>query len=417
MEDNQVTFSGQPFLEKEAAPNPRAILNGAKNVWQNLRRANPPVPGGSPAPSMGQFVLRPGDSVVDPAKLNIFNRQEVINKATDEMKREGSGSFVSDAVLGLTKKVFPGAKEPIENAMVKAKGTFEHLDTQVGKVLAGGKEDSFRGKLFSSKVSRHVGDETNANGRVSRITKDDRRPSAVAPIENGVKIATPFLATAYVADKLYPKDKELSKNVNVPTYETDFQKQSSELEVEEIFDKSLFEDMDKVASLQKIAQLEGDLEKTASELYETQMEKVAVEKQLEETTKEKHFFEKEASLAKNNLLEKEADFDELRLRTIAQKRSKVAVDLSEEMLECGLIKQAELKSTVDDLMEADERTIRVYQNLVKEAKTEEESLESLSILREYKGNDKLATTSMDLAPQGLSKRGQSIGEAARDLIK
>jgi hypothetical protein len=413
--DKEVSFSGQPFLEKEAAPNPRALVQGVKNVWQNFRRTNPPIPTGPtpPAPAMPKFILKPGDAAVDPSDIKALDRQEVIDKVKERMKGEGTGSFVTDGILGLTKKIAPKSKEPIENAIVNAKGTLEYLDTKAGAALAGNKPNSIRGKLFSSKQQTQVAETKDGEA----LLREYRKPSMVAPIENAAKIAAPFLATAYVAEKMYPKENELGKNVNVPTYESNFQKQSFEIEDEEIFDKSLVEDMDKVASLQKIAQLEDDLTKVAIELEEAQMEKVAMAKRLEETVKEKDFFEKQASTIKNNLLEKQAAFEELRLRTIAQKRSKIAVDLSEEMLECGLIKQADFQSTIDDLMEADPKTIKVYQNLVKEAKSEEESLESLAILREYKGNDKLATPSKELAPQGLSKRGQSIGEAARDLIK
>jgi hypothetical protein len=87
------------------------------------------------------------------------------------------------------------------------------------------------------------------------------------------------------------------------------------------------------------------------------------------------------------------------------------------MLSCGFIKQAELDNMIDDLMESDESTIKRYHNLVKTAKTQEESLESLAILGEYKGNEKLANSNKDYAPLGLSKRGQSIGDAVRDLLK
>lgn len=416
MEEKGLSFSGQPFLVKEAAPNPQAIMQGARNAWQNLRSALPrhaPTPAPTPVPAASKFINKPGDAAVDPGDIKTLTRQEVIDKARDKMKREGTGSFVVDGLLGLTKKVAPKTKDPIENAVVNTKGTLEYLDTKAGAALAGNKADSLRGKLFSSKVKNEVAEAKDGVA----LFREDRKPSLVAPIENAAKITAPFLATAYVAEKMYPADKNLGKNVNVPTYEPELQKQSSELENEEIFDKSVVQDMDKVASLQKIAQLEDDLSKVAAELEEAQMEKLAMGKQLEETIKEKVFFEKQASTVKNNLIEKEAAFEELRLRTIAQKRSKVAVDLSEEMLECGLIKQADFQGTIDDLMEADERTIKVYQNLVKEAKTDEESLESLSYLREYKGNDKLATTSRELAPQGLSKRGQTIGEAARDLKK
>jgi hypothetical protein len=92
------------------------------------------------------------------------------------------------------------------------------------------------------------------------------------------------------------------------------------------------------------------------------------------------------------------------------------VDLAEEMRDCGIIKHAEVNGMVDELMECDESTIKKYKNMTKLAKKQEESLESLAVIGEYKGIKKLASP-VESANLSLSKRGQTIGEAASDLIK
>jgi hypothetical protein len=161
--------------------------------------------------------------------------------------------------------------------------------------------------------------------------------------------------------------------------------------------------------------LEESLVEAENRLEKFAMEKNAVERRLEETIREKELLGKKASMVEENLLEKVAEFEELRLRTIAKERSKVAVDLSEQLLEVGIIKQAHFNDTIDKLMECDESTIKMYENMVKDSKNHDESLESLAFLREYKINDKLASSSD--GTNLLSKRGQTIGEAARDLNK
>lgn len=378
----ELTFKGQSFLMKEAAPN------------------------------IGRFVLHPMEAAVNPENLHLFGPEEVAAKAREEAAKESSGSFLTDGLLGLTKKVAPATKETINNVKGGIKGSLERFDTSVGSALAGKNPDSIRGKFWSAKVQHHVGDIANSN---DKFLREGRRPSALAPMANTLKVGTPLLAAAYVGEKLYPANQNqqmTGQNSNQAPYDNNFPKQA-----EEVFDPHLAGELDKVASMQKIAELEETISKYASQLEEIEMEKVAVEKRLKETEKEKDYFSKEANEAKSNLMEKEAEFEELRLRTIAQKRSKVAVDLAEQLLTVGFIKQAELSGMMDDLMECDESTIKRYHNLVKTAKTQEESLESLAILGEYKGNEKLAGTTKDLAAMGLSKSGQSIADAVRDLTK
>lgn len=399
--EEQRLFEGKPFIEKEAAFNPRGMMGALKGMGNIFSKAEK-EPG---APGIGKFVHNVTDSTVDPENARMFGDDEVQARARKQSLKQGTGSFIADGLLGLVKKVAPQTKEPIENGVSKVKDTFEGLDTAAGKVLAGNNPDSLRGKLFSSKISRQVG-EVNEGDSISPLDRTNRRPSAIAPIENTVKATSPLLATAYVADKMYPPHKQ--QESNVPPYDDNLEKAS-------LFDPSFMEQMDKMASIQKIAELEESLTEAENRLEKSAMEKIAVEKKLEETIREKDSLEKQANMVEENLLEKVAEFEELRLRTIAKERSKVAVDLSEQLLEAGIIKQAHLNDTIDKLMECDESTIDMYHNMVKEGKTQDESLESLAFLSEYKINDKLASPSDGTS--ALSKRGQTIGEAARDLNK
>lgn len=406
--ENEVTLRGHVFL-KEAAPKPQALAN----LFSRGKKVGFPAPKPKGPSMAGTFVGDSADSAVQRDSLKIFSPEQVAGKANDIKKREGTGSFIADGLLGLTKRVVPKTKDGIDKSVVKIKDMAEQGDTAAGKVLAGNKPDSLRGKMFSSKVSRQVGEVKNPDGNISPLTKEDRRPSLSAPVQNTAKFVSPFLATAYVAEKMYPGVGETEPK---ETHENNTQKTAGE-SVSGPYDGDVIEGLDKMASMQKIAELEKSVQKYAEELSESRLEKEAAERRLEVTIKEKETLEKVASDAKNAVMEKQAAFEELRLRTIAQKRSKTAVDLAERMVDVGLIKQAELQDTIDDLMTCDERTIKMYQNMSKQANNQEESLESLAILGEYKDNEKLAMNPKELGGLGLSVRGQSIGDAARDLNK
>lgn len=402
MQDNYVSFKGQSFLEKEAA-NPFRFLRGTPN----LRRIPRAPDAASPS---GTFVQDFAENVTNPSNATFYSQAEKATREANRQKKMSTGSFALDGGLWGLKKI-KGFREPVENAVTKTMTGIENADRKAGSYLAGSDPASLRGRTFSKKVRDNVGVAKNPDGTFSQLSKEDRRTSLMAPVEKTVKFTTPFLATAYLADKLYPEDeKNLGENLNQTTYEDELQKSSS------IFDNSLSELMDKKASMQKIAELEDRLEKYAEDLEAAQLEKKAALATLEKVNREKKFIEKKAAAAEEGFLQKQAEHEELRLRTIAQKRSKIAVDLTEGMLEGKLIKQAQYQETIDRLMECDEGTIKMYESLVKEAAGNLDCLETLSYFGEYKDSDKLAAAH-DLAKGALSKKGQTMGEAARDLIK
>ncbi|MGG4438324.1 hypothetical protein AAXE64_27615 [Priestia megaterium] len=400
---DKISFEQTSFLEKKAAFNPKKLL-ALPFMRKGVKEAKPLT---------SSFTHQVKDSKVDPSSLNLFNEEQVIAKHNDVLKGEGTGSFLLDGALGLTKRIVPKTKDAIEKGVVGTKNFLENADTKAGTFLAGKNPDSMRGKAFSTKVNRQIGEEVAEDGTVSKVNKEIFRPSAVAVVEKPIKFATPLLATGYVADKLYPRE---GQKENETTTQENMQKESSVHDNHTFLQKDEMEQMDKVASMQKIAELEESLEKHAKDYEILYMEKTAAEQKLEQAIIEKDLMEKTAAERQEQLFEKQAEFEELRLRTIAQKRSKIAVDLAEEMLENGLIKQAEVKGLIDELMICDESTIKRYENMNKMAGIQEESLESLAIIGEYKDNKKLASTHTNAnANLGLSKRGQSIGEAASDL--
>jgi len=388
MNETGNSFQGHQFLQKEAA-NPAGLLRSLRN---------------------GKFAKDPADVALDSGKITRLSEGEIGDGIIRNSQKQGTGSFAADGALWLGKK-FKGAKEPIERGVGAFARAGDKVDSYVGGCAAGKNANSWRGKTFSKMDKNRVAQHTSNEGVKTDLFSETQKPSLIAPAEKTIKFTTPFLATAYVADKLYPEQpKDLGENVNQATYEDQLQKSSS------LFDNSISDRMDKIASMQKIAELEELVEKYEEDLEAALLDKKATINELENVMMEKVSMEKRAANAEKNYLEKQAEHEELRLRMIAQKRSKIAVNLAEEMLETKLIKQAQFNSTIDKLMECDEGTMDMYQSLVKEARTGSDCLETLAYFGEYKVNEKLVA-SQDLAKGGLSKRGQTMAEAARDLKK
>lgn len=360
----------------------------------------------APVKSLGKI----RDLAVDAENINLYSNAEIARNAFDKAKGNTTGSFTADGILWLAKR-FKNLREPIESGVGKMTTGLSNLDRRTGAYAAGTNPKSFRYKSFSKDKDVIIGSAKNADGTTSDIHRKVRETSLFAPVEKTTKFVAPFLATAYVADKLYPEDENLGKDINQTTYGNVIEKSSS------IFNEKWADEMDKVASMQKIAELEEMIDKYEANLVSESMEKKAALQRLEKLTIEKEQLEKKAAAVQQDFLEKQAEHEELRLRTIAKMRSKVAVDLAEELLEHKLIKQAQYEETVDNLMECDESALKMYESLVKEARTGADCLESLSYFGEYKDNDKLAAPAKELAKSGLSKRGQTIGDAARDLNK
>jgi hypothetical protein len=416
-------FTDQSFLEKEAFPfDAAAALRRVKVLGSLLKSKSKP-------PQGGKFVTDvKGQAGVENAQGHrFFNPDEIMAKRREQMDHEGSGSFIGDAGLGAVNFLTPkswGLKPKAQNLLFKMKEGLTAADTKAGSFLAGNTPSSVRGKLFSVKTGHkgqgiQIGELHNPNGSTSPLmegTGADRRPSLVAPLQNGLAVASPFLAATYLADKMYGDQNQPKTAETAFDYFEKFAEKHTTSKVEDgIVEERLTWHLDKEASMQKLSQLQDELEKTAAELSEAREQVVLMEKQASHEREEKHKAQGMLKTAKDQLIEKQAEHEELRLRTLARERSKHAVKLAEDMLDKGLIKQAELNPQIDRLMSCDEPTFNLLSTMVKQAAEGEEGLESFDVLGDYSIND---MDSMSSRPQrGLSRSGQTMGEAARDLLK
>lgn len=409
MFENIHPSSSEGMNKESSAGAVKGLGWGSRSLFKNIR----------PNRSTGT------NSVAGPAEARFVSPQESARRFKEQDASRGTGSFTGDGILGITKRIAPKTKEPIERTVGNVRQSIGNANRSVGEFLRGNNPNSLRYKAFTTNTRKDRLDLINPDGTKRTLSESVPEASAMATPQRVSKFSAPLLGAMYVGDKLYPEE-EVNAN---PTEkqaafeeesvnQTPYANESDETTEEEKTSMSVAENMDKIASLQKIAKLEEEVEKYASAVNELEMEKTAIQKELEMESEQRSFFEKRASEIKEDLMEKRAEFDELHLRTMAQKRSKVAVDLAEGLLERDLIKQAKLEETIDDLMDADESTIKIYENMLKEASHDSESVESLSILREYIGNERLASASnSDGRDRNRSKRGQTIGEAASDLNK
>lgn len=422
-----MNFAEQSFLPKEAG-----ILSNLSHKLPRILRFGKPVADALAKPKEGKLVADIGGQVGSNAgqPIRMYDEPEIAQYRRKEIDHEGTGSFPVDLLSGAANKLTPKSwelKRKTQDALFNMKQKLTQADTAGGAFLGGNNISSLRGKMFSSPKSTRIGEITNADGSISPIHEGvgtDRRPSLVAPIQNGIKVVTPFLAATYVADKMYPREPTtppLPQQQQLAFSALDYLEKMAEKNITKnakngiVDDEGIVWDMEKRAMLHKTAELEAELEKVAFRLQHAIQDNELLAKQAEFEKQAKEELAASYRLSKRETLEKKAAYEELRLRTIARERSKHAVKLAEDMLELGIIKQAQLDSQIDKLMECDEETFNLISSTAKQASKGTEGLESLAILSHYSNNDLESTSARPI--KGLSKSGQTIGEAARDLIK
>jgi hypothetical protein len=234
----------------------------------------------------------------------------------------------------------------------------------------------------------------------------------MGPITNTTKVVSPFLATAYVGEKMYNNENQEEQPQTTKVAEN----HSDGMEVRGILKEEIMSlEMDKQASMNKIAQLEDDLEKSAAEIDGLTHENHLLQKEAAYERKQVSEVKGELSRVQNELEKTASDFSSYKQKMFEEEREKVAFDMVGDMLELQIIKQSEYDQRLGELKVASEDQLNLYNMLIKQAKNQEEGLASLSVLVDYNSNgfDSYASTT----EKGLSKRGQTIGEAAKELNK
>lgn len=372
-----------PFLEKEAAK--LNFLNKSKNVF-----------------------LNPKDVKLDATDtLSRLDDKAIKNIRNEEMKDAGNGLFGDVALwgVGLFSK---DKKNQIINKLNDFKGKVVDFDERMtGKALEKmkAKPGGLLHKSMSVKKPTAVAETTRINPDGTTTTRnlydiESRKPSSLALFQNTAKVSSPLLASAFVAEKMYPMEEQMA-NVE----ELEFEKQAIEEEL-------MTERMDKVAALQKVSELEDRIDEFEGLLKVAEDEKRLFEKVAKKEYTEKVAMMKEKEKIASELSQKEKEFNELFLRMKSKERSGHAVKIAETLLEKGFIKQAEFDNKVDFLMDCDSETFNLYNMMSKGAGTEEKGLESSPFFIDY-----ISREETPYARKGLSKRGQTIGEAALDLQK
>lgn len=347
---------------------------------------------------------------INPDKVEFYGQDKVDDLVKEKNRQDGNGLF-GDAGIWATNLVTPrswNVKEKILNPIDKAKAKADHYSTAAAaKIVGNRKDDSVIGRMFSTPDNKVLGKETLRDGTEREIGAFQRKTSLGAPVENTLKVVTPTLASLYVADKMYPAEEV---NGEKRAFEAEWLEEKNGLE-----DELLTERLDKKAALSKVAQLEDELEKLASENAELEDEKNLFWKKAQHEASEKRTALQEKARIEKELLDKQAALEEYRLRTTAKARSVNAVKVAEEMLEAGMIKQAEYDKKVDFLMDCDDKTFNLHSSLTKLSKSNEKGLESSPYIIDYSNKDE--ESSPRRASPGKNKKGQTIGEAANDLKK
>lgn len=399
---SNVDLSGQAFLEKEAFFG--RLLGGA-----------------SRGKNMGKFVMNNGRELgAANGPVRMYDADKIKKIQREELDRESNG-LVLDAGIGSLKFLPKGDKihQKAKDGMAFLKEKTLAADTWAGKKLAGNSPETARGKFFSTPTGEMgrgvaVGEKVNPDGSVTQLFEgaggQDRRPSLMGPVTNTTKVVSPFLATAYVGEKMYGKEEEEPETTKVA------ESNSDGMEVRGILEEEILSlEMDKQASMNKIAQLEDSLEKSAAEIGSLTNENQLLRKEASYERKKVAEVQSELANVRRELEKTASEFSSYKDSVFTKEREKVAFDMIGDMLELGIIKQSEYDERLGELKTASEDQLNLYNMLIKQAKNQEEGLASLGILVDYNSNgfDSYAAP----VERGLSKRGQTIGEAARELNK
>jgi hypothetical protein len=403
---SNIDLSNHAFLEKEAFFG-RFLGRGASN-----------------GTNLGKFVMN-AEKEVGKANgpVRMYDGDKIKKIQREEMDRESNG-LVLDAGIGAMKFLPKGEKiqQKAKDGMAYLKDKTIAADTWAGKHLAGKNPEKARGKFFSTPVGEQgrgiaVGEKTNADGSVSQLFEgsggQDRRPSLMGPVTNTTKVVSPFLATAYVGEKMYGNE---NKEEQQPQTMKVAENNSDGMEVRGILKEEIMSlELDKQASMNKIAQLEENLEKSAAEIDSLTSENHLLQKEAAYEREEKMGVRKELSKVQRELDKTASDFSFYKQQMFDEKREKVAFDMVGKMLELQMIKQSEYNERFGELKTASEDQLKLYDMLIKQAQNQEEGLASLGVLVDYNSNG--VDSYVGTAENGLSKRGQTIGEAAKELNK
>lgn len=416
-------------IEKTALSLPH-IAQGFKNVVLSskpIQRAakNAPMP-----------IVGDGAAQAAGGTARMFSPDEIAEKIRERDINEGNG-FVGDILLGGIKGIGNVAtraakkdkslewagSSAIDGASAKVKDASRNWSAQAGQkaidLVGGNKPGSKRGKLFSVLEDVPVGERVLPDGTTVPIIEKQRRASIVAPAQNAMKVGTPLLGSMYLAEKFYPMEKrEDTPSVGDMT-------QAAQQAAEQTVNPAVMRHMPRVASadvyqlekramLDKQAMLESELLEKTAEADALRGDLDWMKKQASEAAGRAEAFEKRAADLQHELHDERAAHEELMLRTAARARSGAATTIARDMLEKGLIKRAQYEAQVDRLMDCSDDELKIFEKMASSEKVGEESLESLAFLSDtYSSSDE--PSHRRVAP-GLSKSGQTIHEAVRDIL-
>lgn len=347
------------------------------------------------------------DPVTD--KVRFFSADEIAENARNKIKSDGNG-LTGDLLIGST-RFLPKGKQIYNKLIDKSvdlKRGFQNADqatSQKVKDKLNVREGSMLDRFTRVNNNRGLGVNVWKDGTHEGIQGVTHRSSWTAPAQNTAKVATPFLASAFVADKLFPEEEE--EQLAFESNELINKSGLNELELSVMLDKK--------AAFEKVASLEKKIEKLASHVEELEEEKNSFWKQAEYERKEKQLIAQEKIAFEKEMMDKISAHDEFRLRTNVRERSKNAVKVAEELLEHGIIKQAEFNKKLDFLMDCDDDTFNLHSTLTKNAESNQKGLETSAYFIDYSSKEEVSTSYRP--ERGLSIRGETIGEAAKDLKK
>lgn len=363
-----------------------------------------------PKPRMNADQMR---SPASSGHIHFNKKTDMTNDAIREEKEGfGMGSQIGLGAIGMVPFKGKAMKEKASTGLarmrIKAKDAEQNISSKVKdkiKLKQGGFLDN------STKITKQikVGEEVGPNGVKMPINRQVERDAIIsAPIKKVTDFAVPIMGYTYLEDKVLGDgskgDKQNIENPNTP------QPNYDENNNVHFKTASLVQELEKKAALDKVAALESELKDVNGLLKYAQTKNDILIKDAGEMFEEISTYKNDIHDLEKELKEKEEEIKRITEERNNQERDEKVETIANNLLERGIIKQVDFKETLAQLKVCDDTTFKMYEKLAF-SDALEKGLEKDVYMLEY-----IHKQSSNISDH-ISKIGETIGEAARDLIK
>lgn len=340
----------------------------------------------------------------NPKDVRLYDKEELKQADIENIKKKGF-TPVGDALLwgvGKIPKKGPELKKKTTDFLADKKRAISEADAHFsGKVkdALGVKRGGLIDRFTSKKQQVPIG-EVIVDGKGQKVVlPNERIDSFGAPITNTTKVALPMLGAGKLMEMTSIENPDQNR-----TAKND--------DVREQLAYAIEEGLLKEAALDKISSLEQELTRKETMIKVAKHERDVLLNDSLRYQDESDFYKRAYEEASKELEKISSTINRIKEKEDLEKRTKRASDLSEKLLERGIIKQANVEEFQELLRTCDDKTFDVFDKIASDS---EKGLEKeLYIIDDI---DKTAHKYASEEGEVLSSTGQTMAEAVADLLK